>query len=239
MKTDHRCRARWASAGLAAALLAAALVSGTAARGQAPDPDRKVTVNLRDLPLRSAIDQLFSGTGLQYAVDPNVLNVPVNLTLRDVGLQAALRLLVRQASTAQPGLTFTKDGDIYQIRVRQAAPVPAPVAEDLPPEYTEERTEFQWEKIPIQFNNAAVFALMFGGQMLPSEADVLMQGQSGMGGMNGMSGMNGMGGMNGMSGMGGGTGIGMGSSYGSGLGSSSGSGLGSSYGSGLTGSRRF
>ena len=236
MKADRYQWVQSASACLAAVLIAASLCGGSPALSQLPDADRKVTVNLRDLPLRTAIDQLFAGTGLQYAVDPNVLNVPVNLTLRDVGRQAALRLLIRQAATAQPGLTFSKDGDIFQIRVRSAAPAPALAAEDLPPEYTDEKTEFMWEKIPIQFNNAAVFALMFGGQMLPSEADVLMGGQSGMNGQNGMDGMNGQNGMGGGSGGGFGSGNGLGNGLGSGLGSGSGSGLGSNYNSG---SRRF
>ncbi|MCC2671641.1 MAG: hypothetical protein K0Q72_4112, partial [Armatimonadetes bacterium] len=189
---------RWVG-GLLALALAGVIAPLPPARAQAPDSDKKVTVNLRDIPLRSAVDSLFAGTGLQYSVDPNVMNVPVNLTLRDVGVQAALRLLVRQAASVQPGLTFSKDGDIYQIRVRQAV-VAAPVPEDLPPEFTAEKTEFTWEKIPIQFNNVAVFVMAFGGQMLPSEADVLMGGQGG-GGMNGMNG--GMNGMNGGGMMGG------------------------------------
>lgn len=205
MKADRYVWVQSASACLTAAFLAAALCGGSLARGQTPDADRRVTINLRDLPLRAAIDQLFAGTGLQYAVDANVLNVPVNLTIRDVGLQAALRLLIRQAATAQPGLTFSKDGDIYQIRIHAAAVAPAAVAEDLPPEYTDEKTEFLWEKIPIQFNNAARFALMFGGRMLPSEAEVQRGGPNGQGGMGGMNGQSGMGG-----GLGTGTGLGTG-----------------------------
>jgi hypothetical protein len=241
MNADRYQWVQSASACLTAVFLAAALGSGSPARGQAPDPDKKVTLNLRDLPLRVAIDQLFAGTGMQYAVDPNVLNVPVNLTLRDVGLQAALRLLIRQAATVQPGLTFSKDGDIFQIRVRAAALAPAPIVDDLPPEYTDEKTEFLWEKIPIQFNNVAVFVVAFGGQMLPTEAEVLMSGQNGQGGMGGQNGMNGMGGgTSGMNGMGGGLGTGTG--LGSGMGNGLSSGLGNSFGSGLTnntGSRRF
>jgi type II secretory pathway component GspD/PulD (secretin) len=128
----------------------------------AQDVDKKVTLNLKDIPLKSAIDALFAGTGLQYSVDPNVQNVPVNLTIRDVGLQAALRLLIRQAATLQPGLTFSKDGDIYVIKIRKEAPQSAAPTEEAPPEYTDQATEFNWERIPIQFNNVAVFTLAFG-----------------------------------------------------------------------------
>lgn len=209
---------------------------------QGTEPDRKVTVNLKDVPLRQAIDALFAGTGLQYAVDPNVLNVPVNLTIRDVGVQAALRLVIRQASTAQPGVTMSRDGEIYHIGLRRPAPAPV-VTEDLPPEYTAERTEFVWEKIPIQFNNVAVFVLAFSGQMLPSEADVLMGGQGGgQGGQLGQNGQNGMqGGQNGGlgSGLGGGLGnSGSGSGFGGGLGNGMGTGAGLNFGS-STGGRRF
>src|SRR3569623_1561177 len=166
------------------AVLAGMLMSSGPARAQAPNTDKKVTLNLKDVPLRSAIDALFQGTGLQYSVDPNVLNVPVTLNIRDIGLQAALRLLVRQAATAQPGLTFSKDGDIFVVKIRTEHPLPPPTTEDTPPEYTDQASEFTWEKIPIQFNNAAVFTLAFGGTMLPTEADVLM-GMSG-GGMGGI-----------------------------------------------------
>src|SRR5689334_7559484 len=88
---------------LTAAILATVGLLGSVSPVRAQDPDRKVTLNLKDTPLRSAIDALFQGTGLQYAVDPNVPNVPLTITLRDVGLQAALRILIRQAALAVPG----------------------------------------------------------------------------------------------------------------------------------------
>ena len=175
---------RWIGVIGAVALLGgAAAVPPSPAWAQVADADRKVTLNLKDVPLRTAIDALFAGTGFQYSVDPNVQNVPVTLTIRDIGLQAALRLLVRQAATAQPGLTFSKDADIFVVKIRQPSQIAAPVADDAPPEYTDKASEFTWEKIPIQFNNVAVFTLAFGGVMLPTEADVLLGG--GMGGMGG------------------------------------------------------
>jgi hypothetical protein len=220
---------RWFAATTAVFALATVL-SAAPAHAQAADADKKVTVNLKDIPLRAAIDALFAGTGYQYSVNPDVQNVPVNLNIRDVGLQAALRLLVRQAATAQPGLTFSKDGDIFVVKIRRETAV-APMVEEAPPEYTDEASEFTWEKIPVQFNNAAVFVLAFGGTMLPTEADVLMGGMGGgmgggmmgggmgggmMGGMGGMGGgmmgggmMGGMGGMGGMMGGMGGMGGGM------------------------------
>jgi len=193
-------------------LALASVFSPVPARAQAPDADKKVTVNLKDIPLRAAIDALFAGTGYQYSVNPDVQNVPVNLNIRDIGLQPALRLLIRQAATAQPGLTFSKDGEIFVIKIRRENPNPVLPTEEAPPEYTDEESEFTWEKIPVQFNNVAVFVLAFGGQMLPTEADVLLGGGGGMGGMGGgmMGGMGGGGMMGGMGGMGGGMMGGMG-----------------------------
>jgi hypothetical protein len=212
---------------LVSGLLLGGVVTETRAF-QGAATERKVTVNLKDVPLRQAVDLLFAGTGLQYAVDPNVLNVPVNLTIRDVGIQAALRLVIRQASTAQPGITMSRDGEIYHIALRKPAP-PAVITEDLPPEYTGEKTEFVWEKIPIQFNNVAVFVMAFGGQMLPSEADVLLGGQGN--GQNGQLGQNGQNGQNGLNGQ-------NGSGFGGGIGNGLGTGSGLNYGSPTSG-RRF
>lgn len=207
-------------------LLGATLVFFTLPQARAAS-DQRVTINLKEIPLRTAIDSLFTGTGIQYSVNPDVLNVPVTLTIRDIGLESALRLMIRQASVAQPGLTFTKDGDIFVVKVRRE-PVAAPAqAEDLPPEYTPEATQFEWERIPIQFNNVAVFVLAFGGKMLPTEAQLL---QSSNGSGNGMGG--GYGGNTGAGNTGLGNGI---SGLGNGYGNSLGSGVNSSLGSGSNG----
>ena len=212
---------------------AAALLAPCPARAQVVDTDRKVTINLKDIPLRSAIDALFTGSGLQYSIDPNVPNVPVTLNIRDIGLQAALRLIIRQAAVAQPGLTSAKEGDIYVIKIRREAIAPPTTAEEPPPEYTEQATEFNWERIPIQFNNVAVFVLAFGGRMLPTEDQVIMSQMGGMGG--GYGGMGGYGGgMGGMTGGLGGYGSGYGG-YGSGLGGYGGGGYGGYGGGGYGG----
>lgn len=80
--------------------------------------DRKITLDLRDMPLRDAIALLFKGSGLQYAIDPNVPNVPITLNIRDISLPAALRLIVRQAAIEAPGLTVSKEGEVYLIQRR-------------------------------------------------------------------------------------------------------------------------
>jgi hypothetical protein len=173
----------------AASLLIVTCLCGAPAQAQSGvDQDRKVTLALKDSPLRAAIDALFQGSGLQYAIDPNVPNVPVTINLRDVGFQAALRILVRQAAVAVPGLTSSREGDVYMIRIRPPAPPVQLATEDVPPEYTDEESKPTWDRIVIQFNNVAVFVLAFGGQMLPTEADVLLGNQNGGQNGNGQSG---------------------------------------------------
>ena len=166
---------RWTVGALAAFAALGAALAAAPARAQAPtDPDKKVTLNLKDVPLRNAIDLLFQGSGLQYAVDPNVPSIPVNLNIKDVGLQQALRIIIRQAAVAVPGLTFARDGDVFTVRIRPPnVPSAQPTEEAPPPDQTATANEFTWEKIPIQFNNVAVFVLAFGGVMLPTEADVI------------------------------------------------------------------
>ena len=80
--------------------------------------ERKITLDIRDMPLRDVIALLFKGSGLQYAIDPNVPNVPITLNIRDISVPAALRLIIRQAAVQVPGLTVGKEGDIYLIRLR-------------------------------------------------------------------------------------------------------------------------
>jgi hypothetical protein len=230
---------RYLAATSAAILCLGLGLAPATAQSPAPDAGKKVTVNLKDIPLRAGIEALFAGTGYQYAVNPDVANVPVNLNLRDVGLQSALRLLVRQAAIVQPGLTFNKDGDVFVIKVRRENPNPAPLVEEAPPDYADGEVDTMWEKIPVQFNNVAVFVLAFGGQMLPTEFEVLVGSASGSGFGGGGFGGGGLGSGNGFGG--GGYGGGLGSGLGGGLGSSPfggglGSGLGGgSFGSGLTG----
>jgi hypothetical protein len=226
----HR-NSSWKLAVLALALSGVLCLGATPVFAQQAT-ERQVTVNLRDLPLRAAIDALFAGTGYQYSVNPDVQNVPVNLNVRDLGLQPALRLLLRQAAVAQPGLTVSKEGDLFVVKVRREAPAGTAV-EEAPPEFSSDSAEFTWEKIPVQFNNVAVFVLAFGGQMLPTEADVLL-GSLGGGQGGGFGGGQVGGGFGGGVGSGGGFGggVGNGGGFGTGLGGGSFGGGGSSFGGG-------
>lgn len=165
---------------------------------QTPNPDKKLEVNLQGTPLRDAIRLLFLNSGLQYSVDPNVPNVPIDLKLREVGLQQALRLVIRQAASSVPGLTSSREGDVYVIRIRTQTPTVA-ASEDAgpPPEYTEGDAKMEWDRIPAQFIDIrAILIGLSGAGYVPTDAEVMMMsmGSSANGGMGGgMGGQNGFG----------------------------------------------
>ena len=160
----------------------AGLTRPPAAQAQQDEGEGLVTLNLRDTPLRNAIDLIFQGSGLQYAVAPNVPNVPVTVNVRDLSLQSALRLVLRLGAVSVPGLTHGRDGDVYVIRIRRQptrGPQPLDAEGETPPELAVELDQLKWERIPIQFNNVAIFALAFGGAILPTEDQILSAGTRG------------------------------------------------------------
>src|SRR5438034_7998142 len=69
---------------LLASLLTILLPAGTNAAQAAPSPpERRVTLDLHDVPLRAALVKLFEGSGLNFAVEPGVPNAAITLSLRD------------------------------------------------------------------------------------------------------------------------------------------------------------
>src|SRR5947207_10769140 len=55
-----------------------------------PPPERRVTLDLHGVPLRAALMQLFKGSGLNFAVDPGVPDLPITLSLKDSSVEAGL-----------------------------------------------------------------------------------------------------------------------------------------------------
>src|SRR5690349_5708290 len=93
-----------------------ALSRAAAAPAAGPPPAARaepagVTLSLRDVALRSALQTLFEGTGLQHAIEPAVPNYPITLDVRDLPFSTALRTLLRLA----PQVVYRKEGDIYII----------------------------------------------------------------------------------------------------------------------------
>ena len=60
--------------------------------------NRRVSVRLERVPLRAAVRAVLDGTGLQYAFEPSVPDIPITIHLRNVSITTALRWIVREAS---------------------------------------------------------------------------------------------------------------------------------------------
>src|SRR5579872_1783604 len=122
---------------------ATAQTAPATAAGPQPAP---ITLSLRDVPLRTALETLFNGSGLQHAVEPAVPNYPITLDIRDVPFSTALRTLLRLA----PGVTYRKEGEVYVIGLRQPTVEQPTASQDVPPpEETNAPPQYQAEKIPI------------------------------------------------------------------------------------------
>src|SRR5947209_11190855 len=206
----------------------AAPANAPVAAGTAPPP---VTLSLRDVPLRTALQTLFEGSGLQHAVEPAVPNYPITLDVRDVPFSTALRTLLRLA----PGVTYRKEGDIYIVGMRPAQVETQNTAQDIqPPDQTTTVAEYQYEKVPLNYTHYQVMGYVLSAQPIPTEDQVQSGGGGGGygGGLGGISGGGGYGGGGfgggGLGGFGGG-GLGGGGFGGGGFG---GGGLGGGLGGG-------
>jgi type II secretory pathway component HofQ len=173
---------------LAAAMLLAPAFLPAPALGQATPAPRagaaaaepaKVTLSLRDVPLRTALETLFEGSGLQHAVEPAVPNYPITLDIRDVAFNTALRTLLRLA----PQVTYRKEGDIFIIGMRQPQVDTTATTQDVqPPDDTNAQPQYEYVKLPLNFSNYQVMAYVLGGQPIPDEAQISGGGGGGYGG---------------------------------------------------------
>src|SRR5687768_2053193 len=138
-------KVRLAGALCLSALLASAVCGTVSAQQVESNPaaaggERKITLALREVPLRTVLDNIFSSSGLQYTVDSNIPDPLITLNIRDVGLQQALRNVISIARSQIPGLALRKEGDLYMIQIKRETPPSSPV-EDTPPEETAVETE--------------------------------------------------------------------------------------------------
>src|SRR5438105_2367767 len=142
---------------------------------QRPWPvDRKVALDVRQVPLRAALDRLFRGSELTYAVTPGVPDVLITLKFRDTRLEDGVRALIETASTQVPGISAARDGSVYLVRIAELAEpqvaAPPPEAEQpatQPEETTAAAEEPVWEKIPLNFLDAGSAAVALGGAIFP------------------------------------------------------------------------
>jgi len=86
---------------------------------QQPRRDMRISAEISQAPLRQSLKLILQGTGITYAVEPTVPDVPITLQLHDVDVIQALRLLTRLAATAHPGVTLRRSENIWIIGLRQ------------------------------------------------------------------------------------------------------------------------
>lgn len=162
----------------------------------APANGGPVALRLQGTRLRAALEILFTGSGLQLAIEPGVPDDPITLSLHGVSFDTALRTLLRLA----PGVTYRKEGEIYIVGRRPPAPQPsANVAAS--PAATETGAATAGEevvRIPLNYIHPAILAYLLNGWLIPTED----QFQPGLGRFGG--GFSGLGGPAGYGGLGGG-----------------------------------
>jgi hypothetical protein len=218
----------------------------------------RVSLDLRDVPIRDALDALFNGRDVGYVLDNSVAQTPVtvNATIRDQPFDVALSTILRAA-----GLRATRQQGIYTIALRQQDTTQAAAPQPTTPDITATDTTTQPStiaKIPL-FHVDPDIVQVLGGTLIPPDGASSFGGgglggggfgggmsggfgggmSGGFGGMNsGFGGMSGgFGGMSsGFGGMGGGFG-GMSSGFG-GMGGGFGGGMSSGFGGGFGGGYR-
>ena len=139
---------------LSAALSVAGLLSAPmSARAQdAPPP---VTIDLKDAPIRSALEQIFNSANVQYQMDNQVQGF-VTLKIRDQPFENALKLIMRSATTP---LTYTKENGVYIVKPR---PVILPNQGQDVPSIDEPPARRQFEIITLSYIDAADLDQLFG-----------------------------------------------------------------------------
>jgi hypothetical protein len=192
------------------AMLALTVLVGAPLAAQAQqDTPPPVTIDLRDAPIRSALEQIFNSANLQYTIDPQVSGF-VTLKIRDQPFENALKLIMR---TATIPLTYTKENNVYIVKPRPLTPPPTSGLDTTPE--VEEPQRRAPDIIPLTYIDPMDLQQLIGPFLFmrpftraQQMGGGMMGGGMGMGGMGGGMGMGGMGGGMGMGGMGGGMGMG-------------------------------
>ena len=140
-------------------LSACAAVFASDAVGAAKAEDT-ITLELKDVDVRSAIEAVFRNTGKNFWIDQDVHGTIPVLSFKDVPFKTALKNLTRLS-----GLVCREDGGVYMISKKPEAN--NPIIRDLPKiePYVEEPTtsEIRVEKIPLNYSSASeILAVMSG-----------------------------------------------------------------------------
>jgi type II secretory pathway component HofQ len=152
------------------------LVGGTCTAALTQDAagsENMISLELRDTPVRTAIDSLFKGTGKNYAIEPGVTGTIPNLSLKDVTFDQALKTLTKSA-----GLTYKKEGNVFLIGVKQQVEVQPPVPTAVDTSAVEQPAEMdrKVEKIALNYADAMDISGIFGGSNFQSRSSSLAGG---------------------------------------------------------------
>ena len=210
---------------LAAALSLTGLL-GAPLTAHAQDAPAPVTIDLKDAPIRSALEQIFNAANVQYQMDNQVQGF-VTLKIRDQPFENALKLIMRSATIP---LTYTKENGVYIVKPR---PVVIPTSGLDTPVVDDPPARRQFEIITLSYIDAMDLDQLFGPFIFLRPFQRQQQGGQMGGGFGGGGGQGGLGGGGFGGGQGGGLGGGgFGGGQGGGLG---GGGFGGGQGGGLGG----
>jgi len=202
----------------------------------AQNPNDKISLDLKDAPIRSTLELAFKQAGIKnYVIDNEVAGF-ITMTITDQPFENSLKLIMRAASIP---LTYVKENDIYIVKVRKITefkPAPLPDFTSAPPV-----SSVVFERIPLTFIDPLDLVSAFGNILYIRQFTRYGGNSGGFGMGGGMMGQNGgFGGMNGMGGMGGGMmGGGMGGNGGGMMGGMGSFGGGMGGFGGLGGGRNF
>lgn len=154
-----------------------------------------VSLDLRDAPLRQALEQLFTQAKVDFVIDPSVTGY-ATLKITDQPFETALRLLLR--ASAQPFL-YTKEGGVYVVKPRVLTATRS-ASSDIPAPDTMQvaSVSSQWEVISMTYLDPADLKGLLNIINVPNS------GGRGSGGGGAIGGTNGPGGNSGAPGIGGG-----------------------------------
>lgn len=179
-----------AALGLGLGLLTAVPQRAYAQNAKAMPP---VSLDLRDAPIRQALEQLFQTVKADFQIDNGVAGF-VTLKITDQPFENALKLVLRGSPIP---LTYSYEGGVYIVKPR---PIPSITEVAPPPPFPDQTTApaTRWEVIHLTYIDAADLAQILGIQMLPFGARFGgQQGGAGIGGF-GTGGFGGIGGLGGL-----------------------------------------
>lgn len=118
------------------------------------DTEQRINLTLKDAPIKSAIQQIFSGLGYSYSID-DTLQGTVTVRLIDVPFSDALYAILKAGNA-----TMRKEGAVYIFSPRKELSVIPPTSslvEDIPLQ-----REKRIEKIYVGYVDAAEIAQLLG-----------------------------------------------------------------------------